>query len=73
MYQPETVSPADYARAQAIEDRLIKLIDGGENLADWYHGPDLRRFMRDSRPLGGGLASEATNLGVVAGVKAHRM
>lgn len=32
----ETVNPAAYARAQRIEDRLIALIDGGEDLAEWY-------------------------------------
>jgi hypothetical protein len=26
-------------RADLVEDRLITLIDGGENLADWYPRP----------------------------------
>jgi len=30
------VDPAFYQRARSIEDRLIRLIDAGENLADWY-------------------------------------
>ena len=30
-----TVRPDAYARARAVEDRLIKLIDGGEDLAKW--------------------------------------
>ena len=28
-----------------IEDRLIALIDAGEDLADWYPGPDLSSFI----------------------------
>ena len=31
-----SVSPARYADAQDIENRLIALIDGGEDLAEWY-------------------------------------
>lgn len=42
----ETVDPHAYARAQRIEDRLIKLIDAGEDLRDWYPPLDLSRFIR---------------------------
>jgi hypothetical protein len=31
-----TVDPARYADARGVEDRLIALIDGGEDLAEWY-------------------------------------
>lgn len=44
----ETVDPTAHARAQRIEDRLIALIDGGEDLADWYFMPDLSSVMSDS-------------------------
>jgi predicted RNA-binding protein associated with RNAse of E/G family len=43
----ETVDPTAYARAQRIEDRLIALIDRGEDLADWYFMPDLSSVMSD--------------------------
>jgi len=48
-----TVNPHFHMRARAIEDRLIKLIDGGENLADWYHRPNMGSVMRGpmDRPL----------------------
>jgi len=42
----ESIDPSFYARAQRIEDRLITLIDGGEDLADWYARPDLSSVMR---------------------------
>lgn len=41
-----TVHPHFYERAGAVEDRLITLIDGGEDLADWYWRTDLRDVMR---------------------------
>jgi hypothetical protein len=37
----ETVDPHAYARAMRIEDRLIRLIDAGEDLAKWYYRPSL--------------------------------
>jgi hypothetical protein len=42
-----TVHPHFSERASAVEDRLIKLIDGGEDLADWYPKPDLRSLIRE--------------------------
>jgi hypothetical protein len=42
----ETVHPHFMELANAAEDRLIKLIDGGEDLAEWYWRPDLRDVMR---------------------------
>jgi hypothetical protein len=45
----ETVDPHFYARAKRIEDRLIKLIDGGEDLALWFHRPDLSSVVRDGK------------------------
>ena len=41
-----TVHPHFYERAGAVEDQLIKLIDGGEDLAEWYWQPDLRDVIR---------------------------
>lgn len=35
-YRESVVDLAHYANARDVENRLITLIDGGENLADWY-------------------------------------
>ena len=50
-----TVHPHFFERASAVEDRLIKLIDGGEDLADWYPQPDLSTVirMRQASGIGG--------------------
>jgi len=42
-----TVHPHFVERADQIEDRLIKLIDGGEDLANWFHLPDLSSVIRE--------------------------
>ncbi len=47
--QTDTIDPHFYARAQRIEDRLIQLIDGGEDLADWFPRPDLSSLIREQR------------------------
>ncbi len=40
-----TVHPDKYASAVAIERFLNKLIDGGEDLRDWYFGPSHAEFI----------------------------
>jgi hypothetical protein len=47
-----TVHPHFYERANAVENRLIKLIDGGEDLADWYPRLDLSRLIRTRQASG---------------------
>jgi hypothetical protein len=42
-----TVHPHFYERARRVEDRLIKLIDGGEDLRLWYPPPNLRSVIRE--------------------------
>lgn len=42
----ESVDPHAYARAQRVENRLIKLIDGGEDLSIYYPRPNLSKVTR---------------------------